>query len=124
MFGELGFEGNACPRIDPAFAKGHRRLIQGGGIAGKGQDADTTQRLTSSLAALDAAHRSACEARQQAIETDVRCVGEQITEQFRQSLRAFFYSCLVAAVGAVEQHSKTTAEGLSFDPKKFSPPEP
>ena len=86
--------------------------------------ADTTQRVTSSLAALDAAHRSACEARQQAIETDVHRVGEQITEQFRQSLRAFFYSCLVAAVGAVEQHSKTTAEGLSFDPKKFSPPEP
>lgn len=86
--------------------------------------ADTTQRVTSSLAALDAAHRSACEARQQAIETDVRRVGEQITEQFRQSLRAFFYSCLVAAVGAVEQHSKTTAEGLSFDPKKFSALEP
>lgn len=86
--------------------------------------ADTTQRVTSSLAAVDAAHRSACEARQQAIETDVRRVGEQITDQFRQSLRAFFYSCLVAAVGAVEQHSKTTAEGLSFDPEKFSALEP
>ena len=86
--------------------------------------ADTAQRVTSSLAAIDAAHRSACEARQQAIEGDVQRVGEQITEQFRQSLRAFFYSCLVAAVGAVEQHSKTTAEGLSFDPRKFPVPEP
>lgn len=86
--------------------------------------ADTAQRVSSSLAAMDAAHRTACEARQQAIETDVRRAGEHLTEEFRQSLRAFFYSCLVAAVGAVEQHSKTTAEGLSFDPKKFSPPEP
>lgn len=86
--------------------------------------ADTTQRVTSSLAALDAAHRSACDVRRESITQDVQRVGEQITEQFRQSLRAFFYSCLVAAVGAVEQHSKTTAEGLSFDPKKFSPPEP
>ncbi len=85
---------------------------------------DVTQRVTSSLAALDAAHRSACDARRQSIESDVQRAGEQITEQFRQSLRAFFYSCLVAAVGAVEQHSKTTAEGLSFDAKKFSPPEP
>jgi hypothetical protein len=84
---------------------------------------DTTQRVTSSLAALDAAHRSACDARRQSIETDVQRAGEQITEQFRQSLRAFFYSCLVAAVGAVEQHSKTTGEGLSFDAKKFAPPE-
>ena len=86
--------------------------------------ADTTQRVTSSLAALDAAHRSACDARRESITQDVQRVGEQVTEQFRQSLRAFFYSCLVAAVGAVEQHSKTTAEGLSLDPKKFSPPEP
>lgn len=86
--------------------------------------ADTTQRVTSSLAALDAEHRSACDARRLSIETDVQRAGEQITEQFRQSLRAFFYSCLVAAVGAVEQHSKTTGDGLSFDPKKFTPPEP
>lgn len=85
---------------------------------------DTTQRVTSSLAALDAEHRSACDARRQSIETDVRRAGEQITEQFRQSLRAFFYSCLVAAVGAVEQHSKTTGEGLTLDPKKFTPPQP
>lgn len=84
---------------------------------------DTTQRVTFSLAALDAAHRSACDARRQSIETDVQRAGEQITEQFRQSLRAFFYSCLVAAVGAVEQHSKTTGEGLSFDAKKFTPSE-
>lgn len=84
---------------------------------------DTTQRVTSSLAALDAAHRSACDARRQSIETDVQRAGEQITEQFRQSLRAFFYSCLVAAVGAVEQHSKATGEGLTFDAKKFTPPE-
>ena len=48
--------------------------------------------------------------------------GEQITQQFQQSLRAFFYSCLVAAVGAVEQHSKTTLEG--FTPDLKAPPLP
>ena len=48
---------------------------------------------------------------------------QQVTEQFRQGLRAFFYSCLVAAVGAVEQHSQTTKDGMNFDPAKFLPPE-
>jgi hypothetical protein len=84
---------------------------------------DTTQRIMSSLAALDAQHRSACDARRQSLETEVQRAGNQVTEQFRQGLRAFFYSCLVAAVGAVEQHSKTTAEGLSMEGKQFIPPE-
>jgi len=78
---------------------------------------ETTQRATSSLAALDAESRAACEARRKALETEVSRTGEQITQQFQQSLRAFFYSCLVAAVGAVEQHSKTTLEGFSPDLK-------
>jgi hypothetical protein len=83
---------------------------------------DTTQRVTSALAALDAEHRAACDLRRNAIQADVARSTEQVTEQFRQGLRAFFYSCLVAAVGAVEQHSQATREGLSFDPKDFLPP--
>jgi len=83
---------------------------------------DTTQRITSALAALDAEHRAACDARRNSIQSDVARSTELVTEQFRQGLRAFFYSCLVAAVGAVEQHSQATREGLSFDPKNFLPP--
>ena len=84
---------------------------------------DTTQRVTSALAALDAEHRSACDSRRKSIESDIARSTEQVTDQFRQGLRAFFYSCLVAAVGAVEQHSQTTREGLSLDPKNFLPPQ-
>src|SRR5262249_6050721 len=84
---------------------------------------DTTQRATSTLAALDAQSREACEVRRQALESEVSRTGEQITQQFQQSLRAFFYSCLVAAVGAVEQHSKTTLEGFSPEGKKTPLPE-
>ncbi len=83
---------------------------------------DTSQRVTSSLASLEAQSQAACEARRQTLETEVARVGDKITEEFRQSFRAFFYSCLVAAVGAVEEHSKTTREGMSPDPEKFLPP--
>jgi hypothetical protein len=83
---------------------------------------DTTQRITSALAALDAEHRAACDDRRNSIQADVARSTEQVTEQFRQGLRAFFYSCLVAAVGAVEQHSQATREGFSLDVKDFLPP--
>ena len=85
---------------------------------------ETTQRVTSSLAALEAESREACETRRKALESEVSRTGEQITQQFQQSLRAFFYSCLVAAVGAVEQHSKTTLEGFPPDLKRSPLPEP
>ena len=85
---------------------------------------DTTQRVASNLAALEAESREACDARRNALESEVSRTGEQITQQFQQSLRAFFYSCLVAAVGAVEQHSKTTLEGFPPDLKKSPLPEP
>ena len=83
---------------------------------------DTTQRVTSALAALDAEHRAACDARRNSIQSEVMKSTEHVTEQFRSGLRAFFYSCLVAAVGAVEKHSQTTREGFQFDPKNFLPP--
>ena len=83
---------------------------------------DTTQRVTSALAALDAEHHAACDARRNSIQSEVMKSTEHVTEQFRSGLRAFFYSCLVAAVGAVEKHSQTTREGFQFDPKNFLPP--
>ncbi len=83
---------------------------------------DTTQRLSSALAAMDAEHRAACDTRRNSIQAEVARSTEQVTEQFRQGLRAFFYSCLVAAVGAVEQHSQATREGFSLDVKNFLPP--
>ena len=83
---------------------------------------DTTQRVSSALASLDAEHRAVCDERRNAIQADVLKSTEQATEQFRQGLRAFFYSCLVAAVGAVEQHSQVTRDGLHLDPAKFLPP--
>ena len=69
---------------------------------------ESTQRVMSSLAALDAENRAACEARRRTIESDVARATEQSTEQFRTGMKAFLYSCLVAAVGAVDEHAKTT----------------
>lgn len=78
---------------------------------------DATQRVMSSLASLDAENRAACEARRLAIETDVAQATQQSTEQFRTGIKAFLYSCLVAAVGAVDQHAQTTLDGLK-EPSK------
>ena len=76
---------------------------------------EATQRVMSSLAALDAENRAACEARRRSIETDVAHATEQSTEQFRTGIKAFLYSCLVAAVGAVDEHATTTLDGLVKD---------
>src|SRR6266850_222760 len=59
--------------------------------------------------------RAACDARRQAIETDVARAAERSTDQFRKSMKAFLYSCLVAAVSAVDEHSKATLDGLLKD---------
>jgi len=85
---------------------------------------DTTERVSSTLAALDAQHRTVCEGRQKAIEQEVNQAGTRMTDEFQQSLRTFFYSCLVAAVQAVEQHSQITLTGLTPDQKKNTLPEP
>ena len=79
---------------------------------------DAMQRVMSSLDALDAENRAACEARRRSIVTDVAQATHQSTEQFRSGMKAFLYSCLVAAVGAVDQHAQTTLDGLK-DPNKI-----
>ena len=78
---------------------------------------EATQRVMSQLAALDAENRAAIETRRRSIESDIAQATEQSTEQFRTGMKAFLYSCLVAAVGAVDEHAKTTLDGLK-DPAK------
>ncbi len=73
---------------------------------------ETTERVKSSLASLDAENRAACDARRRAIESEVTRATEQSTEQFRSGIKAFLYSCLVAAVGAVDEHAQTTLNSL------------
>ncbi len=77
---------------------------------------ETTERVRSALSALDAENRVACESRRRTMVDDVTRTTEQSTEQFRSGIKAFLYSCLVAAVGAVDEHAKTTLEGLVKDP--------
>jgi len=40
--------------------------------------------------------------------------------EFRSGIKAFLYSCLVAAVGAVDQHAQTTLAGLAPNPDSLS----
>jgi hypothetical protein len=73
---------------------------------------EATQRASSSLASLDAESRSVYETRRRTLESDVSRAAEQSAEQFRTGIKAFLYSCLVAAVSAVDEHSTSTLEGL------------
>jgi len=76
---------------------------------------ETKERAVSSLSSLDAESRAACEARRQALEIEAARATERSTEQFRKGMKAFLYSCLVAAVSAVDEHSKSTLDGLLKD---------
>ena len=76
---------------------------------------ETKDRAASALSSLDAENRAACEARRQALEGEVTRAAERSTDQFRKSMKAFLYSCLVAAVSAVDEHSKATLDSLTKD---------
>jgi hypothetical protein len=78
--------------------------------------ADANERVTSSLASLEAESQAAVEARRRVLESDVARAAEQSAMEFRSGIKAFLYSCLVAAVSAVDQHAQTTLAGLSHDP--------
>ncbi|HEY1470872.1 MAG TPA: hypothetical protein VGF61_17670, partial [Candidatus Acidoferrum sp.] len=56
--------------------------------------------------------RATCDARRQALEAEVSRSAERTAEEFRKGMKAFLYSCLGAAVGAVDEHSSTTLSGL------------
>jgi hypothetical protein len=43
---------------------------------------------------------------------------ERVAEQFRKGIKAFLYTCLVAAVGVMDEHSKSTLDGLLKDEGK------
>ncbi len=77
---------------------------------------ETNERVSSSLASLDAESRAAVEARRRTLEADVARSAEQSAMEFRSGIKAFLYSCLVAAVSAVDQHAQTTLAGLPTDP--------
>jgi uncharacterized protein YicC (UPF0701 family) len=74
---------------------------------------EATERLNSSLSSLDAESRASVEARRRALESEVASAAEQSAMEFRSGIKAFLYSCLVAAVSAVDQHAQTTLAGLS-----------
>jgi hypothetical protein len=78
--------------------------------------ADANERVASSLASLEAESSAAVDARRRVLEADVARVAEQSALEFRSGIKAFLYSCLVAAVSAVDQHAQTTLAGLSSDP--------
>jgi hypothetical protein len=78
--------------------------------------AETKERTASSLSSLDAESRATVESRRKSLEADVARAAEQSTMEFRSGIKAFLYSCLVAAVSAVDQHAQTTLVGLNNDP--------
>jgi hypothetical protein len=86
---------------------------------------ETRDRAVSTLSSLDAESRAACEARRLALESEVARAAERSTDQFRKGMKAFLYSCLVAAVSAVDEHSKSTMVALAQDNgKTLFDPEP
>jgi hypothetical protein len=81
--------------------------------------AEAKERVASSIASIDAESRVAVEARRRTLEADVARAAEQSAMEFRSGIKAFLYSCLVAAVSAVDQHAQTTLAGLSNDPNSM-----
>jgi PilZ domain len=86
--------------------------------------ADTKQKLSSVLASLEAEYLAFCETQKKSLSSELLQSGTKVATEFRHGLKAFFYSSLVAAVAAVEEHSQTTLDGLSCDREKPPLPEP
>lgn len=74
--------------------------------------AETAEGAVSTLSTLDEDSRTICDARRHALEVEVARSTEQAAEQFRKGIRTFVSSCVVAAVGAVDEHSKAALGGL------------
>jgi len=70
--------------------------------------ADTRERSVSALSSLDAESSAICDARRQSLEAEVSRLAERATDEFRSGMQAFLHSCLAAAMGAVDQHSRST----------------
>ena len=80
--------------------------------------AETKQRAVSALSSFDADSRAACDARRQALETEAARSAERATDQFRKGMKSFLNSFLAATVGAVNEDSKASLEGLLKDEGK------
>ena len=72
--------------------------------------AEMKERTASALSSLDAESRVSCDKRRQALEAEVARSAERATEQFSAGIKAVIHSYLVAAAGAVDEHSEATAE--------------
>jgi hypothetical protein len=81
--------------------------------------AETAERVVSALSSLDADSRATCDVWRQTLEAEVARSAEQAAEQFRKGMKTFVSSCFVAAVGAVDEHSKATLDGLLKDDGKI-----
>ena len=68
--------------------------------------AETKERAVSALSSLDAESRATCDARRQALETEVSRSAERAAEEFRKGMKELLYSCLGAAVGAEKAGEK------------------
>jgi hypothetical protein len=77
--------------------------------------AEANERVASSLASLDAESRAACEARRRDMELQIARAAEHSTAEFRSGIKAFLYSCLVAAVSGVDEHAQSTLATLAKD---------
>jgi len=66
----------------------------------------------SALSSLDAEGSAICDARRQSLEAEVSRLAERATDEFRKGMQTFLHSCLVAAIGAVDKHARTTLNGL------------
>ena len=86
--------------------------------------AEATERISSTLASLDAESRAAAEARKRTLESEVARAAEQSTAEFRSGIKAFLYSCLVASVSAVDEHAKATLATLDKTPMPVAPVAP
>jgi hypothetical protein len=77
--------------------------------------AEANERMVSSLASLDAESRVAFEGRQREMEQQIARAAEQSTAEFRSGIKAFLYSCMVAAVSGVDEHAQSTLATLAKD---------
>jgi hypothetical protein len=69
--------------------------------------AETTQKVTSALAALEAEYRALCDRRRESMEGEIKQIATKAAQNLHQTLKAHFYSWLVEAVGAPETSEAT-----------------
>jgi hypothetical protein len=74
--------------------------------------AETKQRVDATVTSLDAESRAGFEARLRVLNAEMARSADCATQEFHKGMKTFLYSCLVAAVGAVDEHAQTTLDDL------------